>query len=382
MKLISIEPTPSPNSMKLNVDESLPRGIRQSYTKKEIESAPEPLKALLAIEGVRSIFRTADFIALDRVASADWARILADARALLQGGTEGGNDAGAALAAESYGEAHVLVQMYRGIPIQVRVKNGEREARSALPQKFTDAVTEAAGASMIRERKLEEFGVRYGELEEIAAEIVKELEAAYTPERLKELIAAAQALGPGEEPAAPARPAPLTGEEIAERFESPEWQVRYAALERMAPEPELLPLIARALHDENMSIRRLAVVYLGDLRTPEAMPYLFEALRDKSVSVRRTAGDTLSDWGDPAATGPMIEALRDPNKLVRWRAARFLYEAGDESAVEALREAAKDAEFEIQLQAQMALERIERGEEAAGSVWQQMTAARSREQQQ
>jgi HEAT repeat protein len=111
------------------------------------------------------------------------------------------------------------------------------------------------------------------------------------------------------------------------------------------------------------------------------MPYLFEALRDKSVSVRRTAGDTLSDWGDPAATGPMIEALRDPNKLVRWRAARFLYEAGDESAVEALREAAKDAEFEIQLQAQIALERIERGEEAAGSVWQQMTAARNREQQ-
>lgn len=381
MKLISIEPTPSPNSMKLNVDESLPRGIRQSYTKKEIDSAPEPLKALLAIEGVRSIFRTADFIALDRVASADWARILADARALLQGGTEGDAAGEAALAAESYGEAHVLVQMYRGIPIQVRVKNGEREARSALPQKFTDAVTEAAGASMIRERKLEEFGVRYGELEEIAAEIVKELDAAYTPERLKELIAAAQALGPGEEPAAPARPAPLSAEEIAERFESPEWQVRYAALERMSPEPELLPLIARALHDENMSIRRLAVVYLGDLRTPEAMPYLFEALRDKSVSVRRTAGDTLSDWGDPAATGPMIEALRDPNKLVRWRAARFLYEAGDESAVEALREAAKDAEFEIQLQAQMALERIERGEEAAGSVWQQMTAARNREQQ-
>ncbi|NIK70329.1 virulence factor [Paenibacillus sp. BK720] len=382
MKLISIEPTPSPNSMKLNVDESLPRGIRQSYTKKEIESAPEPLKALLAIEGVRSIFRTADFIALDRVASADWARILADARALLQGGNDGDAAAGAALAAEGYGEAHVLVQMYRGIPIQVRVKNGEREARSALPQKFTDAVTEAAGASMIRERRLEEFGVRYGELEEIAAEIVKELEAAYTPDRLKELISAAQALGPGEEPTAPARPAPLSGEEIAERLESPEWQVRYAALERMAPEPELLPLIAKALHDENMSIRRLAVVYLGDLRTPEAMPYLFEALRDKSVSVRRTAGDTLSDWGDPAATGPMIDALRDPNKLVRWRAARFLYEAGDESAVEALRVAAKDAEFEIQLQAQMALERIERGEEAAGSVWQQMTAARSREQQQ
>ncbi|MOA52142.1 hypothetical protein D3C78_1753870 [compost metagenome] len=75
----------------------------------------------------------------------------------------------------------------------------------------------------------------------------------------------------------------------------------------------------------------------------------------------------------------MIDALSDKNKLVRWRAARFLYEAGDETALEALEIAAKDSEFEISLQAQIALERIQRGEEAAGAVWQQMTAARSRQ---
>ncbi|ANY65408.1 virulence factor [Paenibacillus sp. BIHB 4019] len=376
MKLLSIEPTPSPNSMKLNMDESLPRGVRQTFSKKEAESAPEPLKSLLAIEGVRSIFRTADFIALDRVSSADWAFILAEARTLLHGDDSGAGQA--ALTENSYGEAHVLVQMYRGIPMQVRVKNGEREARSALPEQFTNAVSEAAGSSMIRERKLEEFGVRYGELEEIAADVVRELEAAYTAERLVELIAAAKAQGvaDGDAAAAPARPAPLTAGEIAERLESPDWRIRYAALDRLTPEPALLPLLAKALTDDTVSIRRLAVVYLGDLRTDEAMPYLFQALRDKSVSVRRTAGDTLSDWGDPAATAPMIESLSDTNKLVRWRAARFLYEVGDESAIPALRIAAQDSEFEIQLQAQIALERIERGEEAAGSVWQQMTAAR------
>ncbi|SFE87402.1 PBS lyase HEAT-like repeat-containing protein [Paenibacillus algorifonticola] len=376
MKLLSIEPTPSPNSMKLNMDESLPRGVRQTFSKKEAGNAPEPLKSLLAIEGVRSIFRTADFIALDRVSSADWALILAEARTLLHGDDSGAGQA--TLTENSYGEAHVLVQMYRGIPMQVRVKNGEREARSALPELFTNAVSEAAGSSMIRERKLEEFGVRYGELEEIAADVVRELEAAYTAERLVELIAAAKAQGAavGDAAAAPARPAPLTADEIAERLESPDWRIRYAALDRLTPEPELLPLLAKALTDDTVSIRRLAVVYLGDLRTDEALPYLFQALRDKSVSVRRTAGDTLSDWGDPAATAPMIESLSDTNKLVRWRAARFLYEVGDESAIPALRIAAQDSEFEIQLQAQIALERIERGEEAAGSVWQQMTAAR------
>jgi HEAT repeat protein len=94
--------------------------------------------------------------------------------------------------------------------------------------------------------------------------------------------------------------------------------------------------------------------------------------------VRRTAGDTLSDLGDPRAIGAMCQALRDPNKLVRWRAARFLYEVGDETALEALREAQNDPEFEVSLQVKMALERIERGEEASGTVWQQMTRRNER----
>ncbi|MBD2867930.1 virulence factor [Paenibacillus arenilitoris] len=381
MKLLSIEPTPSPNSMKLNVDETLPRGRRFTYKAGEAADAPELLGKLLQIKGVRGLFRTADFIALDRMPGADWAAILAEAGELLQKDRDAVGQADKGPSA-SYGEAQVFVQMYRGIPIQVRVRMGDGEVRSALPQKFGDAALKAAGSSMIRERKLEEFGVRYGEPEEIAAEIVRELEATYTEERLDALVQAAIALGPdaGGDAQPAVRPAPLSLEEAQEQFRSPEWQIRYAALERYTAAIEGVPLLAAALKDENASIRRLAVVYLGDLRSPEAMPYLFAALRDSSASVRRTAGDTLSDLGDPAAIGPMIEALRDKNKLVRWRAARFLYEAGDETAVEALREAAQDGEFEIQLQAKMALERIERGEEAAGSVWQQMTAARSREQ--
>lgn len=382
MKLISIEPTPSPNSMKLNVDESLPRGRRLTFTAKEAGEAPDQLRPLLLIEGVKGLFRTADFIALDRLPGADWARILAEAGRLLQADGAGAATAGPDSAA-SFGEAQVLVQMYRGIPMQVRVRMAGGEVRSALPPQFGEAMQKAAGSSMIRERMLEEFGVRYGEPEEIAAEIVRELEASYTPERLETLVAHAQELGSdaaGEAAAAPVRPAPLSAAEVLEQFASDDWKIRYAAFERFVPTVETIDVLEAALKDDNASIRRLAVVYLGDLRSPEAMPLLFAALRDSSSAVRRTAGDTLSDLGDTAAIGPMIEALRDKNKLVRWRAARYLYELGDESAVEALREAANDAEFEIKLQAQMALERIERGEEAAGSVWQQMTASRNREQ--
>lgn len=380
MKLLSIEPTPSPNSMKLNVDETLARGRRMTYKSSEAEDAPHPYNELLRIDGVRGLFRTADFIALDRKPGADWARILGEAQVLLQADGADSETAGAQNnMGAGYGEAQVLVQMFRGIPMQVRVRSSLGETRSALPAKFAEAVSQAAGSSMIRERMLEEMGVRYGEPEEIAAEIVRELDASYDGERLAALVAAAQAAGDGDgqeaAPAAP-RPAPLSLEEAEAAFEAPDWQSRYAALERYVSAPEGLPLLGRAIRDENASVRRLAVVYLGDLRSSEALPLLFEALKDASASVRRTAGDTLSDLGDAAAIGPMIEALKDKNKLVRWRAARYLYELGDETAVDALREAAKDAEFEIQLQAQIALERILRGEEAAGSVWQQMTAAR------
>ncbi|WP_196765430.1 HEAT repeat domain-containing protein, partial [Paenibacillus polymyxa] len=79
----------------------------------------------------------------------------------------------------------------------------------------------------------------------------------------------------------------------------------------------------------------------------------------------------------PVATSAMIGALSDSSKLVRWRAARFLYEVGTEDARDALEKAVDDPEFEVSLQAKMALERIESGEQAAGTVWQQMAKRNS-----
>ncbi|SFA97626.1 Scaffold protein Nfu/NifU N terminal [Cohnella sp. OV330] len=389
MKLLSIEPTPSPNSMKLNVDEKLPAGERHTYTMDKKDQLPPFVAKLLDIPGVKSAFRTADFFALDRRPSADWAGILAAVRELFGAAADGGGaGAGDDALAYSFGEARVLVQMYRGVPMQIRVQSGGQESRAALGQRFTDAVNEAAGGTFIRERRLAEFGVRYGEPQEILEEVARELDAAYPDERLRELIAAAQAAGAGDGAAAADAPEggaaasrATTPDELEAALGAPDWQTRYAALSRAKPDAELLPLLAQAARDPQVSVRRLAVVYLGDLRIPEALPPLLAALKDSSAAVRRTAGDTLSDIGDPAAGPAMAEALGDANKLVRWRAARFLYEAGDESAVEALeRLAAAETEFEVKLQAEIAIARIRSGEEAAGSVWQQMT--RMREQRQ
>ncbi|AIQ54891.1 virulence factor [Paenibacillus sp. FSL R7-0331] len=375
MKITFIEPTPSPNTMKLHLDESLEPGIRRTYTPESERSAPAWARDMLKISGVTSIYHAADFAALERKGSADWAAILREVQSRF--GADGlsaeinleDENAGA-----HFGESQVFVQMFRGIPIQIRVKTGANEERIALSSRFTQAVTDVASAVLIKERKLSDYGVRYGEPPEIAREVEQELEAAYPQERLDSLVQQAIAHG-------------AAGEFIEQRqkkgqaelllgLQDADWRVRYAALEDLAPTAELLPELRKALHDPKLQLRRLAVVYLGDIRTPEAMELLYEAMADSAPAVRRTAGDTLSDIGDPAATPVMTAALKDASKLVRWRAARFLYEVGTAEAHDALAVAADDNEFEVGLQARMALERIASGEEAAGTVWQQMSERR------
>ncbi|MGN7468545.1 virulence factor [Brevibacillus sp. SAFN-007a] len=372
MKLLSIEPTPSPNVMKLNVDETLPGGVQHVYTKTEAQKAPELMQELLAIDGVTSIFHTADFLALERKSNADWQRILTEAREILQAGKGMAIPVVSAEQAGAYGEAQVFIQMFRGVPMQVKVTMGTEQIRAALPERFGQAAVQAGSASpnLIMERKWVEHGVRYGDLREIGEEVAQEIDATYPQSRLEELVQQAMLLGPGETPQAVEREKKVV---TLEMLDDPDWQKRYEALDRMEPTEEDLPVLAKALRDPKPSIRRLAVVYLGMVGGDEVFPLLFEALRDDSVSVRRTAGDTLSDLGDPRAIGPMCTALKDRNKLVRWRAARFLYEVGDETALDALRAAQNDPEFEVSLQVQMALQRIESGEAASGTVWQQMT---------
>ncbi|TXK76392.1 conserved virulence factor C family protein [Paenibacillus sp. N3.4] len=377
MKIVSIEPTPSPNSMKLNMDESLPAGVRMTYTKVNSAEASSTISQLLAVQGVISIFHAADFIAVDRTSKGDWQFILAKAREIFgeaQPSATGGLPPEQAASEAAFGEAQVLVQMFRGIPLQVRVRAGSEEARLAMPDRFTQAAIRAGTASpnLIKERKLEELGVRYGELKDIAGEVVQELDASYDDARVEALVFLAMQETTDEEPAETS-----AGEDTlaaaAEQLRHSDWKLRYAALQKIQPSLTTLPLLVHALQDENTSIRRLATVYLGDIKEPEVLPFLYRALEDATPSVRRTAGDTLSDIGDPAAMPAMAKALRDRNKLVRWRAARFLYEVGDASVLRELKAAIDDPEFEVRMQVKIAVERIEGGHAAEGSVWQQMT---------
>lgn len=374
MKIISIEPTPSPNTMKINLNEELPMGKSNNYKKETMDGAPKVVQDILNIEGIKGAYHVADFLAIERNAKFDWKDLLPQVRkAFGEEGKEGESEQ--TKLDEHFGEIKVQVQMYKGIPLQVKLTDGTEERRFGMPEKYTKLVSELQDdQNYILQRKWKEQGVRYGDFEEIGNEVVEELIAAYSEERIKELIEQAKSSDPIIQKQ-PRNRIKVTPEDLNE----PIWQKRYQLLEQMEdPTLEDLPLLNKALSDEKPSIRRLATVYLGMIEDKKVLPYLYKALKDKTVTVRRTAGDCLSDLGFEEAAEEMMEALTDKSKLVRWRAAMFLYEVGNETALPALKAAEDDPEFEVSMQIKLAIERIEHGEEAKGSVWKQMTEMRKK----
>ncbi|MBM7584261.1 hypothetical protein JOC86_000798 [Bacillus pakistanensis] len=372
MNILSIEPTPSPNTMKIILDKELSAGKSNNYKKDSKEGAPKVIQDILNIEGIKGVYHVADFLAVERNAKFDWQDLLPKVRKCF------GEDAKEANAKanvdEHFGEVTVSVQIFKGIPMQVKLSDGNEEKRFSLPERFVKAIAEAQveGDNVVLLRKWKDFGVRYGDLEQIGVNVIEEIMAAYPKDRIQSLVNQAHNPEISQETSKKERI-----KVTPDMLDAPDWQTRYQALDSMEqPTLEDLPFLEKALEDEKASIRRLAVVYLGMIEDKKVLPLLHRGLVDKTVTVRRTAGDCFSDLGFEEAIPYMINALKDKSKLVRWRAAMFLYEIGDKNALPALKEAENDHEFEVKLQVKMAIERIEGGEEAKGSVWKQMTEAR------
>src|SRR2546425_1080003 len=364
--------------MKLNLDERLAKGVAITYTNENREDCPASIEKILAIPGVTSVFRVEDFMAIQRKPTVGWEDILSQARVVLEyDSLKNAKPETTETSDKKWREVTVSVQYFRDLPMLVKVSSDNEMIRLPLPERFGRALEQAMGASenMLMERKWKDEGPRYGELRDVGEAVVREISAVYDEEKLKELVE--RAYHPDLHEKVKASREELG--ELASAFESPRWEERFAALKELGRnataqiDSHSLSLIIRATKDPKMSIRRLAVVFLGLIKTPEVLAPLCEALKDEAVGVRRSAGDALTDLGDRRAIGPMVETLKDPNKLVRWRAARFLYELGDESALPALREAQDDPEFEVAMQIRQATERIESGKVGQGPVWRQMT---------
>jgi len=369
MKLLSIEPTPNPNSMKLQLDESLPKRENHTYTREKQEGAPQKISKILEVPGVQSVFHLADFLAIQRDPKCKWEDILREIRGIMEGelAETPAPTRKTTEVDEDWQEIQVSIQFFRRIPMLIRLRMELEEKRVALPELFDDVIRCAAPSSknMLFERQWKTWGVRYGDFETVGASVLEEICAIYPKKRLDILVH--QAFKTDKEETK------RSLEELEEALGSEDWKERLTSLREIGANKDAIGLLYQAAKDTKPLIRQLAIVFLGLLENDEVLETLCQALKDPTVGVRRAAGDALTDLGNVDAMGPIIESLKDENKLVRWRAARFLYELGDQSALLALQELINDPAFEVSLQAKQATERIEGGHDAKGPAWKQMT---------
>ncbi len=391
MQLRSIETTPSPHCIKLNLNGIISAKaltLQQGATKPD---APAFAQQLLAIESVQSIFLFQDFITLTRRGNADWQPILAkaadiiglaadaDKRLLFQVSLPPVTTTSANLTngqlASNFGSVDVAVQMFRAIPIQVRAISADgQQARVALPDRFNQALQRtivATGANYVAERRWEPYQSPAGSAVEVAQLVADEIVNLIDEDELAQIENAALSNYSETEQVF------VTDRQQAflTQLRHPNWKSRLKALQQIEVNPETWHQVLTLLNDEQITIRRWAAALLGASGMTDAVEPLCQlALADSSAMVRRTAGDALSDLGDVAAIATMTQALTDPSKLMRWRAARFLNELGDLGAVDALHKAVKsETEFDVRVEMMAALERIEGGGNTQLPMWQRIT---------
>ncbi|MDP4164023.1 MAG: virulence factor, partial [Bacillota bacterium] len=231
MKIVSIEPTPSPNTMKINLDSELPLGTTHNYKKENSEGAPALIQEILKIEGIKGVYHVADFLALERNAKFDWKELLPNVRKAF-GDTVADMESAQEQPSDRYGEINVQVQMFKDIPLQVKLSDGSSEKRFGMPEAFLKAREQAQleEDNYILLRKWQDFGVRYGEFDQIGHEVVEELMAAYPADRLSSLVKMAQERQTISETKTKRNRLKLSLDDL----DHPDWRVRYHRLEQMA----------------------------------------------------------------------------------------------------------------------------------------------------
>ena len=389
MKLHSIETTPSPQCIKLNLDEPITRKSLTLSSNRDTPDAPQLARQLLEIEGVQEIFLNGDFITLTRNSRADWQSILTKVVGIIGLSEEavGFNFHALSLqenqavqpnlsnaTSQNFGQVEVAIQVFRGIPVQVRAIAADgQQSRVALPDRFNQAlqrVIQATQSDYIGERRWEATPSPYfGNPQEIAQTVVEEMVSLIDERELAQLEVSAIAN------AEPPEPSQSSQQLLLDQLSHSDWKHRLKALQQIEVNPETFSAVVACLADERSTIRRWAAAILGGSEMLEAVEPLSQVvLSDRTAIVRRTAGDALSDLGDESAISTMIQSLADPSPLMRWRAARFLNELGNHTAIEALRQAAAhETEFDVRTEMLTAQERIESGGAIQLPMWMRIS---------
>ena len=94
---------------------------------------------------------------------------------------------------EHYGEVHVEVLMFKGIPYQLKLTSNKEEKRKQLPEIYIDKMleTQKDNDNIIFIRKWQDFGIRYGELQDVMNDLYEEVLALYPKQHLENLVSEA-----------------------------------------------------------------------------------------------------------------------------------------------------------------------------------------------
>src|SRR5690606_30824866 len=106
--------TPSPNTMKIVLDEALAAGKNNNYKKDQSEGAPPIIKKILNIEGVNGVYHVADFLAVERNGKFSWEEILPLVREAF-GEESSASNIENQTPDEHFGEVNVQIQMFKEI---------------------------------------------------------------------------------------------------------------------------------------------------------------------------------------------------------------------------------------------------------------------------
>src|SRR5438094_5907545 len=177
--------------MKLNLNETVAKGVAITYTHENIGDCPAYIEKILAIPGVSSVFRVEAFMAIQRKPTAGWENILSQARAVLEyASLNNAKPEPKETSDNKWREVTVAVQYFRDLPMLVKVSSGSETTRLPLPERFGQALERAMGASenMLMERKWKDEGPRYGELRDVGEAVVHEISAVYDEKKLRELV--------------------------------------------------------------------------------------------------------------------------------------------------------------------------------------------------
>ncbi len=169
---------------------------------------------------------------------------------------------------------------------------------------------------------------------------------------------------PGDTKAPPSLEDDLYGKPYEEEVETPQEDQYVEGEEEIREEDfddieKIFNILMGALQDDDQSVRKTAIVSLGELADARAVDSLVEALFcEKEIPLKILIEEALGKIRDRRAVDPLVTVLQDEDPEVRRKAAETLGIIGDPRSTDALIKALYDVEASVRGNAIMALEKL------------------------